>query len=202
MSGQLLVGLTGGLAAGKSTVARLLAEHGCTVVDADRLVGELYRPGAAGAARIAEIAGREVLREDGGVDHAKLAARLFEDPELRRRVEQAIHPLVREAFRERAGAARGIVVLEATLLVEAGYGPDFDVVVTVEADPDLRLERAVARGLSREDAERRLAAQSPEGVRTEAADVVLRNDGTEEDLARSVAALVAGLSAGLAPPGV
>lgn len=200
MSGRLLVGLTGGLAAGKSTVARHLAALGCTVVDADRLVAELYQPGGTGAAAIEALAGREVLASDGAVDHAALARRLFSEPQLRAEVERAIHPLVREAFRKRALAATGIVVLEATLLVEAGFAADFDVVITVEADPAARLERAVQRGQTREDAERRLASQSPEQVRTEVADIVLRNDGTAAELEEAVRELLAGLRGGLAPP--
>lgn len=199
--GRLLLGLTGGLASGKSTVARLLAQRGCTVVDADQLVAELYRPGGKGAEVIRELVGEAVLTAAGGVDHTALARRLFAEPELRSKVEKAVHPLVGQSFRERATAARGIVVLEATLLIEAGFGPDFDVVVTVEADPALRLERAVARGLDRADAERRLAAQSPEVVRTAAADIVVRNEGSLEELVGAVDELLAGLRVGLAPPG-
>jgi dephospho-CoA kinase len=201
MTGRLLVGLTGGLASGKSTVARLLAERGCLVVDADQLVAKLYLPGGAGAAALAELLGPAVLSASGGVDHAAVAARIFQEPTLRREVERRIHPLVRDAFKARAAGARGIVVLEATLLVEAGFAPDFDVVVTVEADPAVRLERAIARGLTKEDAERRLASQSPEEVRTNAADLVIRNDGTPIELEYAVEELLRGLRTGLAPPG-
>ncbi len=201
MTGRLLVGLTGGLASGKSTVARLLAERGCLVVDADQLVAQLYQPGGAGAAAMAELLGPSALAADGSVDHAAVAARIFQEPALRRAVERRIHPLVREAFKARAAGARGIVVLEATLLVEAGFAPDFDVVVTVEADPAVRLERAIARGSSPEDAQRRLASQSPEEVRTSAADLVIRNDGSPIELEYAVEELLRGLRTGLAPPG-
>lgn len=198
---RLLVGLTGGLAAGKSTVAQLLAQRGCFVVDADRLVAELYQPNQPGALAISGIVGPDVLDSRGAVDHRLLAARLFRDSTLRHAVEAAVHPLVRQAFATRAAGVRGIVVLEATLLVEAGFAPDFDLVVTVEADPARRLDRAVGRGMPPAEAERRLAAQSAEHVRIEAADVVLRNDGSAAELEHQVDALVEGLRAGLAPPG-
>src|SRR6185436_7081760 len=143
LSPRLLVGLTGGLAAGKSTVARLLAERGATVVDAARLVAALYRAGAPGAPRVRELFGAGVLRADGGVDHAALAAHVFDEPAARRRREAAIPPLVGDRFRDLAARAGGIVVLEATLLVEAGWADSFDLVVTVEAPLELRLARAI-----------------------------------------------------------
>jgi len=190
---RLLVGLTGGLAAGKSTVARLLAEHGATVVDADRLVADLYRAGEPGAARVRELFGEVVLRADGSVDNAALAARVFDDPEARRKLEAAIHPLVGERFRELASRAGGIVALEATLLVEAGWADSFDVVVTVEAPLELRLARAVARGLDAADARRRLEAQGGGEARRAAAHHVLTNDGDPEHLREQVDALVSDL---------
>jgi dephospho-CoA kinase len=189
------------MAAGKSTVARLLGEHGCTVVDADRLVAELYRAGEAGAARVAELFGPEVLGADGGVDHRALAARAFADPDARRSLEAAVHPLVRDRFRALAAAAEGIVVLEATLLVEAGWADAFDVVVTVEAPRGLRLERAVARGLAPAEAERRLEAQGDGSTRRAGADHVVVNDGDTAALRRAVAALVRDLRRRLAASG-
>jgi dephospho-CoA kinase len=198
---RLLVGLTGGMAAGKSTVARLMAELGCTVVDADRLVADLYRPGQPGATSIAELFGREVLAPDGAVDHRALAARAFADPAARRRLEGAIHPLVRERFVALAREAAGIVVLEATLLVEANWADAFDVVVTVEAPRELRLERAVARGLSPAEAERRLVAQGDGEARRRRADRVLVNDGDAAALRREVERLVRDLRLLLADRG-
>lgn len=183
---QLRVGLTGGLAAGKSTVARLLAERGCHVVDADRLVAELYRPSGAGVEPVVKLFGEEVLDAEGGVDHGKLAGRIFADPEARHRLEAAIHPLVRRRFAELARRRAGIVVLEATLLVEAGYAEDFDLVLTVEADLDTRLERAVARGSERQDARRRLEAQGDGASRLAAADRVIVNDGSLKELEAKV----------------
>ena len=186
----LRVGLTGGLAAGKSTVARLLAEHGLTVFDADRLVAELYGPGQPGAERVRELFGDSMLGRDGAVDRAALAAMVFRDPGALARLEAAIHPLVRDRFEQIAGSAGGIVVVEATRLVEAGWGDELDAVVTVEAPAELRLERAVARGMDREEARRRLAAQGEGEGRRRRADVVMVNDGDLAALRAAVAELV------------
>jgi dephospho-CoA kinase len=205
------VGLTGGLASGKSTVAGWLRDAGFRVIDADRLVAELYRPGGAGTAAARRLFGDRVLTPAGGVDHAALAARVFSDPAGRRDLEQAIHPLVRRRFEDLAAAATAeqrpgppgqpapptpatppILGLEATLLVEAGYGPGFDLIVTLEGDPEVRLHRAVARGSLDEAAARaRLAAQGDGARRRHGADRVIDNDGTLADLRRQVDALIA-----------
>jgi dephospho-CoA kinase len=190
----LLVGLTGGLAAGKSTVAGRLERAGCQVVDADRLVADLYAPGAPGARAIARLAGDSVLTPEGAVDHAALAAKVFTDADLLRRVERAIHPLVRQRFEEIAATSPAeFVVLEATRLVEAGYRQYFDVVVTVEADPAARQRRAVARGLSVEQAKARLGAQGDGAERRAEADITLHNDGTPAELDAAVDSLLVDL---------
>lgn len=194
---RLRVGLTGGLASGKSTVARRMAELGCRVVDADRLVAELYAPGGAGAAAVEALFGPELLEPSGAVAHPRLAERIFSDPEARARLEAAVHPLVRRRFEEIAAEApEDLVVLEATLLVEAGYGESFDLVVTVEADPETRLARAVSRGLSEPEARARLAAQGDGSRRLAGADRVLPNKGTLEELLARTDELVAELRAG------
>jgi dephospho-CoA kinase len=207
------VGLTGGLASGKSTVAGWLRDAGFQVIDADRLVAELYLPGGAGTAAARRLFGDGVLTAAGGVDHAALAARVFSDSAGRRDLEQAIHPLVRRRFEELAAAAAAaeqrpglaeqqppatapaappILVLEATLLVEAGYGPAFDLIVTLEGDPELRLRRAVARGgLDEAAARARLAAQGDGARRRQGADRVIDNHGSLADLRRQVDALIA-----------
>jgi dephospho-CoA kinase len=196
---SLLVGLTGGMAGGKSTVAAMLAAAGCEVIDADRLVAELYAGDGAGAAAVREIAGPEVLTAEGAVDRPALAARFFSDAVLRRAVEAAVHPLVRQAFEARAAASQAdIVVLEATLLVEAGFGPAFDLVVTVEADSERRLERAIARGLTAEQARARLVAQGDGAARRAGADLTIDNDGTLAELQAAVDRLLASCRARLA----
>jgi dephospho-CoA kinase len=190
----LKIGLTGGLASGKSTVAGWLREAGLTVIDADQLVAELYRPpgeadstGSAEAIEaVSKIFGPSILAPDGGVDHRRVAARVFSDPEARHRLEAAIHPLVRARFAELAKDAEGVIVLEATLLVEAGFAKDFDIVVSIETEPDTQLVRSVGRGLSEADARARLAAQGDGKKRRAGADLRLENDGSLEELRHQV----------------
>lgn len=184
------VGLTGGIAAGKSTVARWLQEAGFQVVDADTLVADLYRPGGAGAEIVKRLLGRSCLQDDAGVDHRRVAERVFSDPRARQELESAIHPLVRERFAAVAKDTSGVVVLEATLLVEAGFTGDFDLVVTVEADTELRVQRAVTRGLDEAAVRDRLAAQSDPATRMAAADRVLWNNAAPDDLRRQVDVLI------------
>ena len=195
---RITVGLTGGLASGKSTVARWLGELGCTVVDADRVVADLYQPGAAGAEAVRRLFGPEMLDQRGGVDHKKLGALVFSNPTARRTLEAAIHPLVGERFREILDAARGIVVMEATLLVETGGADRYDVLVTVEADPELRLRRAVERGVDPESARGRLEAQATTEARVAHADFVLWNEGDLAELRAKVEELHRELLARLA----
>lgn len=191
MPADLRVGLTGGLACGKSTVARRLAEAGFHVVDADRLVAELYRPGAAGTRQVERLFGPTAIAPDGAVDKVALARRIFADRDARERLEHAIHPLVREQFAEIAGGLDGgVAVLEATRLVEAGFAPDFDLIVTVEAPLELRLARAMARGLAESDARARLSAQGDGHLRRLAAHHILDNDGTLQELDEKIDRLI------------
>ena len=184
------VGLTGGLAAGKSTVAAWLREAGFVVIDADRLVAALYRPGGEGAAAVNRLFGASYLTDEGSVDHQRLAGRVFSDPAARRQLESAIHPLVKRDFKALASHTNQIVVLEVPLLVEAGFAPEFDLVVTVEAAPDVRVQRALVRGLAADEARERLTAQTDEATRTAAAHQVLRNDGSLDELRQLVEELV------------
>ena len=186
----LRVGLTGGLGSGKSTVAGWLRDAGFEVVDADLLVAELHRPGGAGAAAVRDLFGPDMLHGQGGVDHARVAARIFSDPQARRDLEAAIHPLVRERFHEIDERTPGVIVLEATLLVEAGYSPDFDLIVTVEAPCELRLDRALDRGMSEETVRARLLAQGDGEERRNAAHRLLDNSGDLTYLRRQVDELV------------
>lgn len=194
MKRALRVGLTGGLASGKSTVAGWLREAGFTVIDADRLVAEMYAPGGEGTEAVRGLLGTEVFDEAGAVDRAKVAARVFADDAARRALEAAIHPLVRRRFEEIAARSEGVVVLEATLLVEAGYGPMFDLIVTVEAPAETRLRRAVARGMDEAAARARLLAQGDGGERRDAAHRVIDNCGEVSDLRRQADELIEELS--------
>ena len=187
---MLRVGLTGGLASGKSTVGTWLQELGCNVSDSDRLVAELYRPGAAGTDQVRSLFGDEVLDEQGGVDKAELAKRVFDHPEELRRLEQAIHPLVGRAYRRWVEETEGILVFEGPLMVETGGGNRYDYVVTVEAEPELRLQRAIDRGVEPDSARARLKAQASAKQRIALADWVLRNDGSLVELRKQVEALV------------
>ncbi|HXO19005.1 MAG TPA: dephospho-CoA kinase [Thermoanaerobaculia bacterium] len=186
----LRVGLTGGLASGKSTVGTWLSEAGFRVLDADRIVAELYAPGGAGAAAVRRLFGDEYLDAQGGVDHRRLAERVFADGEARKQLERAIHPLVRDRFLELTASDPGIVVLDATLLAEAGYAPDFDFIVTVEAPSGVRLQRAVARGMDEGTARARLLAQGEGAARRDAAHRVLDNCCELPDLRRQVEELI------------
>lgn len=190
---KLTVGLTGGLAAGKSTVAKWLADAGFLVVDADQIVAELYLPGGAGQKVVERLFGPDVLTSQGGVDHEKLARKIFSDSRSRHELEIEVHPMVKKRFTELSLDFPGIAILEATLLVEAGYANDFDLVVTVEASPETRLQRALERGLSEASVRSRLRAQNPASVRIDASDHVLWNDGDLDRLHREVDLLIARL---------
>ena len=194
MSRVLRVGLTGGLAGGKSTVAGWLRDAGITVIDADRLVADLYRPGGEGVEAVRSLLGSEMIDAEGGVDRAKVAARVFADHEARRNLEKAVHPMVRRRFEEIAERSEGVVVLEATLLVEAGYGPLFDFIVTVEADAEARLRRAMARGMDEASARARLVAQGDGEERKNAAHRVIDNCRDLSSLRRQVDELIEELS--------
>jgi dephospho-CoA kinase len=174
----LRVGLTGGIASGKSTVAQRLTEAGFTVVDADRLVAELYRPGEPGTRTVAALFGPELLAADGSVDKAAVGRLVFADSTALAQLEAAIHPLVRQRFSELAEQAGGVSVLEATKLIEAGFAPDFDLIVTVEAPEELRIARAIVRGLPEAEVRARIASQAGETERRRAATVVIENDST------------------------
>ena len=180
------MGLTGGIASGKSTVARLLGELGCTIVDADRIVADLYQPSQPGAQAVAALFGEEMLNPEGAVDRPRLGTAVFQDAEARQRLEAVIHPLVRQRTEELLEAADGIVVYEATLLVEAGRAEAFDLVISVEADPGLRLARAVGRGMDEDAVRARMKAQGDGAARRARADLLLVNEGTQEELRRQL----------------
>ncbi len=196
---RLLVGLTGGLASGKSTVTRWLDEAGFLVVDADRVVAELYAPGGRGAAAVRALFGPKALTPEGAVDRVRVAERVFSDEPARRRLEQAIHPLVHQHFAEMAQSAEGVVVYEATLLVESGHSTSFDLVISIEAPEERRLAWARARGMDEAQAKARLAAQGDGSRRRAGADRLLANDGSLEDLRRKVDALIEELRARCSP---
>lgn len=185
----LRVGLTGGIASGKSTVGRTLAGLGCAVIDADAIVSRLYRPGEAGHTALVNAYGREILRPDGEIDRAKVAAIAFVSDEAARRLNALIHPLVIDQEEELIAAeARRfpdrdrIVVVEATLLLESGGKKRYDRIVVVDSEPPLQIDRAVHRGMKRDDAERRMARQMSRQERRRQADYVIENNGDVRSL--------------------
>jgi dephospho-CoA kinase len=188
----LLVGLTGGIGAGKSTVARLLADYGAIVLDADLAARAVVEPGTEGLAEVLDAFGPGVLREDGTLDRAALAALVFGDEERRKRLNAIVHPRVRDWMAERTAAAPAgsVVVQDIPLLVEGGPTGLFQFIVVVDADDETRIERLIGdRGMTEEQARARIAAQAPREVRNAAADRLIDNSGTPAELASAVAEL-------------
>lgn len=187
----LHVGLTGGIGAGKSTVAALLAERGAIVLDADEAARAVVEPGTEGLEQIVRAFGAQVLAEDGALDRSRLAAVVFVDELRRAELNAIVHPRVRLWMAERAAAAPdgSIVVQDIPLLVEGGLVPLFDHVVVVNATDEDRLARLAARGMTPEQAKARMAAQAPRAERDAAADTVIDNSGDLAELAGAVQAL-------------
>ena len=186
---MFLVGLTGGIGAGKSTVARMLAERGAVVFDADQLARAAIEPGTSGYDAVIERFGTTVVGPDGSVDRDVLADVVFEDDAARRDLEAIIHPEVGRLFQEVTDVHRDtdhVVVHDIPLLVEAGMQELFDLVVVVEARDPVRVARLAARGMPEQEARERMAAQTGNDERARVADVVIRNDGDMEDLERQV----------------
>lgn len=192
------IGLTGGIGAGKSTVARLFAEHGALVVDADALAREVVAPGTPGLAEIEEAFGPDVLAADGSLDREALAKVVFADPDKRRTLEQITHPKIGERTREvfEQAGPDDVVVHDVPLLVELGMAPLYDAVVVVEAPEETRLHRLEGRGLAREQALERIRSQAEPERRREVATVVVDNTGDESALRRRVDEVWAQLTAG------
>lgn len=180
----LRVGLTGGIASGKSTIVRMLAALGCITVDADAIVARLYRPGEAGHDAIVRTYGREILLPNGEIDRKKLANIAFSKPEESQKLNALIHPLVvaEQARLFRDAEERGedaIYVVEATLLIESGGRQRFDRIVVVDVDPEVQVTRAIGRGMTAEEATRRIAHQMSREERLRHADYVIDNSGDE-----------------------
>jgi dephospho-CoA kinase len=181
----LMVGLTGGIGSGKSMVARRLVEHGAVLIDADRLAREVVQPGTDGLRAVVDAFGADLLTPDGALDRAALGSRVFGDEPARRRLESIIHPRVRARSRELTEAAPpdAIVVNDVPLLVEAGLPTSYHLVLVVEASESTRVARLREyRGMGEADAYARIRAQATDEQRRAAADVLLVNESTVEDL--------------------
>jgi dephospho-CoA kinase len=174
-----VVGLTGGLASGKSSAARILAGRNIPVLDADAVVHDLYRPGGEGSAAVMKIFGAGVLDPEGGVDRGLLGGRVLRDRDLRLALERAIHPLVRQQISrwiDDLGSVP-VAVVEAALLVETGSYRAYDVLMVVHSTRDQQLERAQIRGVPEERARTLIEAQLPLAEKCAIADAVIDNSG-------------------------
>lgn len=191
----MLVGLSGGVGSGKSTVAALLAAHGAVVIDADAVAREVVEPGTPGFAAVVSRFGDAVVA-DGRLDRAALAGIVFADERARADLNAIVHPLVGARTAELTAAAGPdrVVVYDVPLLVESGLTDGFDIVVMVLADADVRLRRLAGRGMSEDDARARMAAQASDDERRAVADEIIENNGTIDDLAAAVDALWTRLS--------
>jgi dephospho-CoA kinase len=197
---MLVVGLTGGIATGKSTVAAMFAARGAAIVDADRIAHALQEPGRRCHQQIVEAFGREVLDEAGRIDRRLLAARVFADASARQHLEAIMHPAIREACEDeiRAAEASGmtICIVDAALILETGRRERFHKILVVAAPEDVQVARLVrSRGLTETEARQRLHAQWSTAVKAALADFVIDNGGdlasTEAQVARVHAALEA-----------
>jgi len=187
------IGITGGVATGKSTVATLFRKRGATVFSADEAAREVVQPGSSALDAIAKAFGREILLPDGPLDRAALGRRVFADPEARATLERITHPLILERLRAQIDSARAAlgpdatIAVEVPLLYEAGMEDWFDHVIVVACAPAVQMERLRARsGLSEEEAQRQIAAQLPLDEKVRRAHITIWNDGNEADLANAV----------------
>ena len=192
------IGLTGGIASGKSTVSAILAELGAVVIDADLIAREVVARGTPGLAAVVEAFGAEMLTPDGELDRPRMGALVFSDEERRRVLESIVHPLVFERYAELEAAASpdALVVHDIPLLVESGRAGEFDAVIVVDAPEELQVERMVRdRGWTEDEARARIAAQATREQRRAVATHLIENTGTREDLRQRVTEVFDALAA-------
>jgi dephospho-CoA kinase len=185
----LLVGLTGGIGSGKSTVSALLAERGAEIIDADRIAREVVLPGTPAWCKIRDHFGPEVLLADGYIDRAALAGKVFADPAKLALLNQITHPEIFARIADRLEELHGrdvVVVLDAALLLETGLAQRVDMVLVTHSPKELRVERLAVRGLGSQQTKARMASQLSEDERIAHADLVIDNSGSLEDLVEQV----------------
>jgi dephospho-CoA kinase len=192
--GIRIIGLTGGVATGKSSVARYFEERGVPVIDADQLAREAVRPGSPCLAQLVARFGRDVINAEGTLDRKRMGSIVFGDQEKLRLLEEVLHPEIRRLAEERiaqaAAAGRRIVVYMAPLLIEAGVTDRVDEIWVVTVRPDIQLERLMARdGIGTEEAGRIIASQMPLAEKERHGRVVIDNSGTPEETRRLLAAI-------------
>ncbi|MEV4371416.1 MULTISPECIES: dephospho-CoA kinase [unclassified Nonomuraea] len=182
---MLKIGLTGGIGSGKSEVSRRLSARGAVVIDADKIAREVVEPGTVGLSRVVAAFGEEVLHPDGSLNRERLGSVVFADPDRLAALNAIVHPLVGERVAELQGQAAddAIVVYDVPLLVENKLAPMYDVVIVVDAADEVRIRRlADHRGMPEADAKARIAAQASREDRLAAADLVIPNEGSLDDL--------------------
>ena len=185
---MLMVGLTGGIGAGKSTVAAMLAARGAVVIDADAIAREVVETGMPALAALVDRFGPEILRPDGSLDRPALAAVAFVDDETRKELEAITHPAIGAEFLRRVAEAPAdaVVVHDVPLLVESKRGFEYGAVIVVEAPLEVRLDRLEARGVARDDARRRIGLQATDEDRRKVATWVVDNSGDVGHLEKQV----------------
>jgi dephospho-CoA kinase len=185
---MLMVGLTGGIGAGKSTVAAMLAARGAVVIDADAIAREVVETGMPALAELVDRFGPEILRPDGSLDRPALAAVAFVDDETRKELEAITHPAIGAEFLRRVAEAPAdaVVVHDVPLLVESKRGFEYGAVIVVEAPLEVRLDRLEARGVARDDARRRIGLQATDEDRRKVATWVVDNSGDVGHLEKQV----------------
>lgn len=189
------IGLTGGIGSGKSTVAKLLAQEGFTVVDADKIAREIMEPGSPVLDEVAATFGDDLIHENGSLDRGELARRAFVDKPSTEKLNSITHPAIRAESERRFAAAEAAgesaVIYDMPLLVELGMNRDMDLTVVVDVDAEERVRRLTSsRGLDETDARARIAQQIDDATRNAAADVIINNNGSENELKPQVDRLV------------
>jgi dephospho-CoA kinase len=198
---MLLVGLTGGIASGKSTVSAMLAERGAEVIDADHIARQVVMPGTPAWCKLRDHFGPGVLHPDGQLDRQALADIVFADKSKLALLNEITHPAIFARIADRLEAHHGqdvVVVLDAALLIEAGLADGVDVVIVVHSPREIQVDRLAAKGVGSQDARNRIASQLEPEKRLARADIVMDNSGSLEDLGRLVDKLWEELQARLA----
>lgn len=190
-----IIGLTGGIGSGKSTVARSLQKHGFPIVDADLIAREIVEPGQPALAELTKEFGADILNTDGSLDRGLLASRAFENKETTQRLNNITHPRINQRTQELFDEAREngaeAVIYDMPLLIDKGLHKDMDATIVVHAAEHVRLERLTTkRGLDVDDVRRRINAQIDDETRKQHADILLDNNGTAEDLTKQIAQAV------------
>ncbi len=182
------IGLTGNIATGKSTVGRMLVDLGAELIDADKVAHEVMEPGGAAYDAVVDAFGEEILAPGGAIDRRKLGARVFSDPDALAHLEALVHPPTIQAVQARIAASNApVVIVEAIKLLESGMAEEYDAIWVTTCSEEEQVRRLVqGRGLSREEALRRIHAQPPQAEKIAHADVVIDTDGTLEQTREEV----------------